>query len=397
MKEAVSKKIIPYMLAAFLLVATVIFLVFVGGKNPAEEMRAAELERRNKEVSQLPDSNPDDARARLALAERELREMKEREERALRDRLLASQGNRDDEARRVARNLNVDLPRAPGPQMPATDPGLSSKMVSAHQDAGSANAKIGSFEDYDDAKQKQRAAQGGQPAATSQDRTASASRSQQAELKNQPAEKPSLPKMPASSDYLLAEGSVIRTVFVTGVNSQNPGKVIVRVTEDVYDSIRGVNLLIPRGTQITGSYTGEVKAGMDRIPIAFTRMIFPDGRSATLPKMPAVTRTGEVGADGEYHSNLLRSIIPSLLVGLAGVVVDTISQKEIAASGGELTNDPRANPAESVGGKIFPDVAKRLGDRYTDAKPYFTIQPGEPFMVMVTADFAIPPMEGNFQ
>lgn len=392
MKEAVSKKIIPYLLIGFLAIATVFFMVFVGSKNPAAEMRQAELERKNKEVSALPESNPDDARTKLAQAEAELIREREREEKRIRELMAnAKNGPKDDEAARVAKELNVSLPPAPASKEPG------GPMAKAYQDTGASNSKIEAFEDYSEASKSgaaQRSSGGMGVSETGATKSASARTKSGQQIKNQPADKPSLPKMPATKDYMLAEGSVIRTVLVTGLNSQNPGKVIVRTTEDVYDSIRGANLLIPRGTQIIGSYSGEVKAGMDRVPIAFSRMTFPDGRSATLPKMPAVTRTGEVGADGEYHGNLLKAIGPSVLAGIAGIVLDTVSQREMGGSSGGSYNNQNQNPRETVASKVVPDIQKRLADRYADAKPYFTIDPGAPFMVMVTADFAIPP-EGD--
>lgn len=391
MKKAVSKKIIPYLLIGFLAIATVFFMVFVGSKNPAAEMRQAELERKNKEVSALPESDPNDARAKLAQAEAELIRAREREEKALREKMANAGKNSEDEAARVAKALNVDLPPAPAAKEP------SGPMGKVYQDTGASNSKIEAFEDYSETGKggsAQRSSGGMGLGETGAAKSTSARTKSGPQIKNQPADKPSLPKLPATKEYMLAEGSVIRTVLVTGLNSQNPGKVIVRTTEDVYDSIRGVNLLIPRGTQIIGSYSGEVKAGMDRVPIAFSRMTFPDGRSATLPKMPAVTRTGEVGADGEYHGNLLKSIGPSILAGIAGIVLDTVSQREMGGVSGGSYNNQNQNPRETVASKVVPDIQKRLADRYADAKPYFTIDPGAPFMVMVTADFAIPP-EGD--
>lgn len=391
MKKAVSKKIIPYLLIGFLAIATVFFMVFVGSKNPAAEMRQAELERKNKEVSALPESDPNDARIKLAQAEAELIRAREREEKAFREKMANAGKNSDDEAARVAKALNVDLPPAPA----AKEPG--GPMGKVYQDTGASNSKIEAFEDYSETGKggsAQRSSGGMGQGETGAAKSTSARTKSGPQIKNQPADKPSLPKLPATKEYMLAEGSVIRTVLVTGLNSQNPGKVIVRTTEDVYDSIRGVNLLIPRGTQIIGSYSGEVKAGMDRVPIAFSRMTFPDGRSAALPKMPAVTRTGEVGADGEYHGNLLRSIGPSVLAGIAGIVLDTVSQREMGGTTGGGYNNQNQNPRETVASKVVPDIQKRLADRYADAKPYFTIDPGAPFMVMVTADFAIPP-EGD--
>lgn len=415
MKTPVTKKLIPALLIGFLVVATLLFVLFVGNKNPSDALKRAEKEKLEQQVRSTPDGEESDAKRRLAEMEKEVRQLRLREQAAIDAKMAraATGEDKEDEAKRVAKNLQIELPRAPAGSLgvaPPENPELAARMESAHRDQTNASANLGVFESYQGGPGAVINASGGAgqageaPRSTNSDRAGNerlAATNAESGIKNQPPPPVILPKLAASRKYMLAEGSVIRTVFVTAVNSHNPGKTIVRVTEDVYDSITGYNLLIPKGTQIVGKYDGEVKAGQDRLVMSFERLVFPDGRSIPLPKMPAITRTGETGTDGEYHSNLLPSIMPSLIMGLFGTAVDYFTTKGVVDSintntntGYNNTTNATVTPSQSVARQVFPDMSKRLAERYADRKPYFTIEPGATFMVMVTADFAIPPGEG---
>lgn len=431
MKNAVTKKLIPYLLIGFLIVATLAFVALVGNKNPSDAAKKVAKEKAEQQVRSTPDSEAEDARAALLSMEKEVRELRAREQAAIDAKMkkAATGEDKDDEAKRVAKSLGIDVPRAPGAVQPAGvpqhDARLAGQMESAHRAETNAASNLGVFENYKEAPPAtydnamgnnrggaedtprsntgsgaQQGSAGGSGANAGSGGSANrAATTTERAVKNQPSGPATMPKLPYTKQYLLSEGAVIRTVFVTGVNSQNPGKVIVRVTEDVYDSIKGFNLLIPKGTQMVGSYTGDVKAGQERLAMGFDRLVFPDGRSVPLPKMPAMARTGEIGVNGEYHSNMLGAIMPSLIVGLIGGALDYMSTKGVADSlSGTATGTANTNAgvstSQSVVRQVFPNVANRLAERYADRKPYFTIEPGSPFAVMVTADFAIPPGEG---
>lgn len=399
MKKPIAKNLIQIGLGVFVVLALLAFVVFIGNTNPADAMKAAEKARKEAEVRETPDSDPAEAKKKIEEMERLAREAQDRE---IDKKMQQGPLTREEEAARVAKALDIDIPRAQSetvglPPAPPVD-AMSGKMEEAHRNSKAAESELSVFESYDDkgasnfmSMDTSKQSFGGTTSST----TAS---TKERAVKNGPPGQVTTPNLPATTRYMLAEGSVIRTVFVTGVNSQNPGKTIVRVTEDVYDSIGGLNLLIPKGTQLIGSYSGEVKAGQDRMSMSFQRMVFPDGRSVPLPKMPAITRTGESGTDGEYHSNLFKSVLPSLIVGVFGAVVDKMTTNDSSGGtsynlgvGGSATTTGGAR--QTVAGQVFPEVSKRLADRYADVKPYFTIDPGTPFMVMVTADFAIPPGE----
>ncbi|KRW96668.1 TrbI/VirB10 family protein, partial [Paracoccus sp. MKU1] len=108
---------------------------------------------------------------------------------------------------------------------------------------------------------------------------------------------------PPASPYLLQAGSVIPAALVTGIRSDLPGQIIAQVTQPVYDSPSGSILLIPQGTRIIGEYDADVTFGQRRVLLVWNRLIFPDGRSLVLERMPGTDAAGYAGLEDsvDYH------------------------------------------------------------------------------------------------
>ena len=103
------------------------------------------------------------------------------------------------------------------------------------------------------------------------------------------------------SPYELKAGSFIPGILVSGVDSQIEGKMVGLVRENVYDSIRGKYLLIPKGTKIIGEYSSGVAYGQDRILIIWQRLIFPNGKSISLENFPGVDLSAYAGMKGRVY------------------------------------------------------------------------------------------------
>ncbi|MGH7227281.1 MAG: TrbI/VirB10 family protein, partial [Gemmataceae bacterium] len=73
------------------------------------------------------------------------------------------------------------------------------------------------------------------------------------------------------SPYELHAGSVIPATLLTGINADLPGTIVGQVREDVYDSVTGTTLLIPRGTKLVGTYDSRVIQGQSRVLVTWTR------------------------------------------------------------------------------------------------------------------------------
>lgn len=56
-------------------------------------------------------------------------------------------------------------------------------------------------------------------------------------------------------------GRVIPGVMLTGINSDLPGTIIAQVSQNVFDTGTGQQLLIPRGAKLYGVYDSRVVYG----------------------------------------------------------------------------------------------------------------------------------------
>ncbi|NDU91609.1 MAG: TrbI/VirB10 family protein, partial [Ferrovum sp.] len=115
------------------------------------------------------------------------------------------------------------------------------------------------------------------------------------------AQTPIVPTKPSNPRQVL-EGSLIPAVLLTQVNSDLPGMLTAQVTEDIYDSIRGNFLAIPKGSRVIGEYNTRVMPGQERIMAMFHRLILPGGESFNLDDMQAADRAGQSGMKDEVDN-----------------------------------------------------------------------------------------------
>lgn len=96
----------------------------------------------------------------------------------------------------------------------------------------------------------------------------------------------------ASPTHLLARSSVIPSVLETALDSDLPGLVRAWVSEDVYGSLTGTHVLIPRGAQLFGTYGENTRGGQPQFLVAWTNLKMSDGTPINLGEFSAF------GADG---------------------------------------------------------------------------------------------------
>lgn len=183
------------------------------------------------------------------------------------------------------------------------------------------------------------------------------------------------------SPYVLQAGSVISAALVTGLRSDLPGQIVAQVTSSVYDSPTGRYLLIPQGSRLLGEYDSRIAFGQNRILLAWTRLILPDGRSIVLERQPGTDEAGYAGIEDGVDNHWDRLF---LAAGLATVL----------NIGAELSQDDDDAIAEAIryGSQ---DTIGRAGDeavsRQLAVPPTLTVRPGFPVRVMVTADLVLEP------
>lgn len=190
-----------------------------------------------------------------------------------------------------------------------------------------------------------------------------------------------------STRHVLFEGSIIPIVLEGEINSELPGRVNGRVVTDIYDSIYGSSLLIPKGSRVMGEYNNSVKEGQDRLMIAFSRIILSNGRSIRIPAMDGTDEMGRAGVEADLDTRFWRIFGPSFLVaGIAQIFKPAPSVTVNNAGAGSTYVDAT--------GQILSDVSKKIIGRYEGAKPILRIEKGTRMNIVVTRDMAIPPDSG---
>jgi type IV secretory pathway VirB10-like protein len=186
----------------------------------------------------------------------------------------------------------------------------------------------------------------------------------------------------APSPFTVQAGAIISGALVTGLRSDLPGAAIGQVTDDVYDSVSGRHLLIPKGSRLLGAYEADVAFGQSRLSLIWSRLILPNGRSITLDDMRATDPQGYSGLedriDNRWGERLRTAALTTLLA--------------IGASSGVNSGDDAIARAltQGVSGGVnaFGEglVAKGL-----NVAPRLTIRPGFAFRVIVSRDLVLEP------
>jgi type IV secretion system protein TrbI len=187
------------------------------------------------------------------------------------------------------------------------------------------------------------------------------------------------------SPYELMAGTVIPAALVTGIDSDLPGQVIASVTENVYDTVTGRERLIPQGARLIGQYDSQVAFGQRRLLLVWTRLIFPDGTSIVLDRLPGTDTEGHAGLEDRVDWHWSRIFEGAAVSTLLGVAAELAVPKSTSGSGTVVI-------AASQG---LDDTVNQVGQQITrrniDIQPTITIRPGFPIRVIVNRDLILRP------
>ncbi len=128
-------------------------------------------------------------------------------------------------------------------------------------------------------------------------------------------------------DALVAQGTFIRGVLETAVQSDLPGMVRAMVTENVW-SFDGRRVLIPAGSRLIGEYKSGIAQGQTRVFIVWTRMLRSDGVSVQLGSNGAddLGRAGNAGFVDNHYLERFGSAVMLSLVGGASQFLSAYGQ-----------------------------------------------------------------------
>lgn len=185
--------------------------------------------------------------------------------------------------------------------------------------------------------------------------------------------------------YELKTGAVVPGVMLTGINSDLPGNMIAQVSQNVYDTATGRNLLIPQGARLYGIYDSRVVYGQERVLIAWNRLIYPDGSSITLGAMPGADMGGMAGLNDQVNNHYLRifgsALMMSLVSGGMAYAMDSTNDSTETDNGTRMTDEMTSALAAQLG-----QATTTLLQRNLSIKPTLEIRPGYQFNIVVTKD-----------
>lgn len=189
-----------------------------------------------------------------------------------------------------------------------------------------------------------------------------------------------------NSRYELRAGSVIPGVMISGISSQLPGQIIGQVSQNVYDTATGKQLLIPQGTKIFGLYSSDVGFGQDSVLVAWQRLIFPDGKALDIGSMPGADSAGFAGFRDQTDHHYARIYGSALL--MSGIVAGvTYSQNINQPSEFGYYGQPTAGSVLSQAlGQQLGEVTSQLISKNINISPTINIRPGYRFNIIVIKD-----------
>lgn len=187
------------------------------------------------------------------------------------------------------------------------------------------------------------------------------------------------------SPFIVQAGAIISGALITGIRSDLPGEITAQVTEHVYDSITGSQLLIPQGSKLIGAYDSQVAFGQSRVLLVWKRLILPNGKSIVMERQPGSDAAGysglQDGVDHHWGTLLSAAALTTLLsVGMeAGLGNNQTALFQSLASGASMG---------------FNQVGRQLIGRNLNIQPTLTIRPGFPVRIIVNRDIILEPYKG---
>ncbi|MGO9268169.1 MAG: TrbI/VirB10 family protein [Candidatus Binataceae bacterium] len=189
---------------------------------------------------------------------------------------------------------------------------------------------------------------------------------------------------PAPPHAVLAN-SWIYAVLETGIESDQPGDVIARVSQDVRDTVTQTEVLIPQGSKLHGAVSQSPGLNLNNtsVTVNWDSLQLPNGAEIALPRLPSADTEGYPGLSDKVDRHLAQTWLPSILISAitAGSMLATTSTYG-SAQGYSATSQALGQFGSSLGGQSIGN----LGMMFQQLRPSIEIRKGTIFRVLVTRD-----------
>lgn len=161
-------------------------------------------------------------------------------------------------------------------------------------------------------------------------------------------------------DALIPQGTLIRAVLETAVQSDLAGMVRAVTTEDVW-SFDGRRVLIPSGTRLIGEYKSGLSTGQTRLFIVWTRVLRSDGVSVMLGS-PGTDDLGRAGMGGVVDNHYFERFGSAVLLSIVGGATQLLANWGQSSSSGQTTTitDPVTGQVTTIQPNQFGQNAKQV-------------------------------------
>lgn len=204
------------------------------------------------------------------------------------------------------------------------------------------------------------------------------------QVSSRPKEKQPLTAQPGLGRYAVHEGTLLEVAMRTGVSSDVAGDCRAQVVRDVYDSVTGMERVIPKGSTALCTYNASVVQGQERLLLVFTSLRFPSGAKVELGSMDGADEQGVVGAPAEVNTRFWRVFGSSFLIAM----ITRFAEQKPPSGGVTVNTTPQSgNPAAQV----LSEVAKKSLERNLNIKPELRLNPGDRLTVVVKRDMVLDP------
>jgi type IV secretion system protein VirB10 len=189
------------------------------------------------------------------------------------------------------------------------------------------------------------------------------------------------------NDDCLFPGTIIHAILISRIDTDYPGPIHARVTENVYDSMTGKNLLIPQGTVLQGNYSSS-SIGVSKVQIAWESMVINYGGTAyqvSLGGMAGVDKRGRAGIAGTLDDHYFEWLKAAGIISFF-----TLLNSEVMYQTNGQTN-PQIRELIDINQGIVNRISDRLIERALDIQPTVRVANGTAVSVSVNTAVHLKP------
>lgn len=199
--------------------------------------------------------------------------------------------------------------------------------------------------------------------------------------------------------YDIFEGTIIPVVIMNEINSDYPGRVSAIVREDVYDSLTGNFLLIPKGSKVMGEMIPlNTNGGLERVATVWDRIILINGDNIFMDNFKGQDLTGIDGIEGKvnkrYFKKIASIVASSVFEGTLGIVstLPEILLRKYDKRDGVVYSESGGQAGERIGQSLTQIVDGEVQKVVTRPNTV-TVKSGTKTNIVVNVDIRLPKFE----